>query len=139
MCAVVVPEGSAPVDEVRVRTSCGPELYAGEPTFLGEGLPVPRLPEAGSAPRRFDVEFPVEVEALVEVEAPAEPTARPESALPLCEPVSCECAFAFPECEPEFPFSELALSPDLDPAESEASRPSEFFEWSVPEEDRASL
>lgn len=139
MCAVVVPEGSTPVDEVRVRASCGPELYAGEPTFLGEGLPVPRLPEAGSAPRRFDVEVPVEVEALVEVEAPAEPAARPESALPLCEPASCECAFAFPECEPEFPFSELALSPDLDPAESEASRPSEFFEWSVPEEDRASL
>ena len=139
MCAVVVPEGSAPVDEVRVRTSCGPELYAGEPTFLGEGLPVPRLPEAGSAPRRFDVEVPVEVEALVEVEAPAEPAARPESALPLCEPVSRECAFAFPECAPAFPFSELALSPDFDPAESEASRPSEFFEWSVPEEARASL
>ena len=139
MCAVVVPEGSAPVDEVRVRTSCGPELYAGEPTFLGEGLPAPRLPEAGSAPRRFDVEVPVEVEVPVDVGAPAEPAARPESALPLFEPVSCECAFAFPECEPEFPFSELALSPDPDPAESEASRPSEFFEWSVPEEDRASL
>lgn len=145
MCAVVVPEGSTPVDEVRVRTSCGPELYAGEPTFLGEGLPVPRLPEAGSAPRRFDVEVPVEVEALVEVEAPADagasakPAVWPESALPLCEPVSRECAFAFPECEPEFPFSELALSPDPDPAESEASRPSEFFEWSVLEEDRASL
>ena len=113
------------MDEVRVRTSCGPELYAGEPTFLGEGLPVPRLPEAGSAPRRFDVEVPVEVEAPVDAGVPAEPTARPESALPLCEP--------------EFPFSELALSPDPDPAESEASRPSEFFEWSVPEEDRASL
>lgn len=127
------------MDEVRVRTSCGPELYAGEPTFLGEGLPVPRLPEAGSAPRRFDVEVPVEVEALVEVEAPAEPTARPESVLPLFEPASCECAFAFPECEPASPFSELALSPDPDPAESEASRPSEFFEWSVLEEDRASL
>ena len=127
------------MDEVRVRTSCGPVLYAGETTFLGEGLPVPRLPEAGSAPRRFDVEVPVEVEALVEVEAPAEPAARPESALPLCEPVSRECAFAFPECAPAFPFSELALSPDFDPAESEASRPSEFFEWSVPEEARASL
>lgn len=139
MCGVVVPGRGAPVDEGHVRTSCGPEFYAGEPTFLGEGIPALRLPEAGSAPRRFDVEVPVEVEALVEVEAPAEPAARPESALPLCEPVSRECAFAFPECEPEFPFSELALSPDPDPAESEASRPSEFFEWSVPEEDRASL
>ena len=127
------------MDEVRVRTSCGPELYAGEPTFLGEGLPVPRLPEAGSAPRRFDVEVPVEVEALVEVEAPAEPAARPESALPLCEPVSRECAFAFPECAPAFPFSELALSPDFDPAESEASRPSVHFECTVPEEPRVSM
>lgn len=127
------------MDEVRVRTSCGPELYAGEPTFLGEGLPVPRLPEAGSAPRRFDVEAFVEVEAPVDAGASAEPAARPESALPLCEPVSRECAFAFPECAPAFPFSKLALSPDFDPAESEASRPSEFFEWSVPEEARASL
>lgn len=50
MCAVVVAEGSAPVDEVRVRTSCGPELYAGEPTFLGEGIPALRLPEAVPAP-----------------------------------------------------------------------------------------
>lgn len=133
MCGVVVLEGSAPVDEGPVRTSCGPELYAGEPTFLGEGIPALRLPEAGPAPWRFDVE------AFVEVEAPAEPAVWLESALPLCEPVSRECAFAFPECAPAFPFSELALSPDFDPAESEASRPSEFFEWSVPEEARASL
>ena len=49
MYAVVVPGKGAPVDEEYVRTSCGPEFYAGEPTFLGEGLPVPRLPEAGPA------------------------------------------------------------------------------------------
>ena len=127
------------MDEGCVRTSCGPELYAGEPTFLGEGIPALRLPEAGPAPWRFDVEAFVEVEAPVDAGASAEPAARPESALPLCEPVSRECAFAFPECAPAFPFSKLALSPDFDPAESEASRPSEFFEWSVPEEARASL
>lgn len=79
------------------------------------------------------------MEEFVDAGASAEPAARPESVLTLCEPVSCECAFAFPECEPAFPFSELAPSPDPDPAESEASRPSEFFEWSVLEEDRASL
>ena len=49
MYAVVVPRRGAPVDEEYVRTSCGPEFYAGEPTFLGEGLPVPRLSEAGPA------------------------------------------------------------------------------------------
>ena len=79
------------------------------------------------------------MEEFVDAGAPAEPAARPESALPVCGPVSRECAFAFPECEPALPFSELAPSPDPEPAESEASRPSEFFDWSVPEEDRASL
>lgn len=79
------------------------------------------------------------MEAPVDAGAPAEPAARLESALPVCGPVSRECAFAFPECGSAFPFSELAPSPDPDPAESEASRPSEFFEWSVLEEDRASL
>ena len=86
------------------------------------------------------MEVPAEVEEL------AEPPARPEPALLVCglvfregEPLPPGSAPALSEFEPVFPFSELAPSPVPELAESEASRPSEFFDWSAPEEDRASL